>query len=178
MTIPTTAAKPAQMPSPRPGDTQSPMVRATAAPDTAPAAPAPAPADAPAPLVVRVENLGKRFKIYGRPLDRLREWLRLGGPGHKEFWALRGVGFDVRRGECLGIIGANGSGKSTLLKMITGAMVPTEGSYSVHGRVLSLIELGTGLNPHLTGRANIINSAALLGFPSDFARQKMAEIEA
>lgn len=183
MSPPTTAAKPAQMPTPRPqgavgveGAGAAGGVEAGGAVAGGTAGAAPVAADAP--VVVRVENLGKRFRIYAKPLDRLREWLRLGGPGHTEFWALRGVGFEVRRGECLGVIGANGSGKSTLLKMVTGAMMPTEGSASVSGRVLSLIELGTGLNPHLTGRANIINSAALLGFPADYARSKMAEIEA
>src|SRR5690242_8218529 len=104
------------------------------------------------PVVVRVQDLGKRFKIYKRPLDRLVEWV--GGPNrHTDFWAVRGVSFEVRRGHCLGIIGANGSGKSTLLKMITGALRPTEGSFEVQGRVLSLIELGTGLNLLLSGRA-------------------------
>jgi ABC-type polysaccharide/polyol phosphate transport system ATPase subunit len=127
--------------------------------------------------VVRVENLGKRFKIYARPLDRMLEWMKA-GKRHKDFWAVRGVSFQLRRGECLGIIGANGSGKSTLLKMITGALYPTEGSYSVDGRVLSLIELGTGLNMHLSGRANVGHSASLLGFPANFAREKMDEIEA
>jgi lipopolysaccharide transport system ATP-binding protein len=131
-----------------------------------------------APVVVRVDRLGKRFRIYRRPLHRLWEWLRLRRKMHTEFWAVRGVSFEVRRGRCLGIIGANGSGKSTLLKMLTGAMHPTEGSYRIEGRVLSLIELGTGLNPNLTGRANIVNAAALLGFPTTYAREKMAEIEA
>jgi lipopolysaccharide transport system ATP-binding protein len=156
----------------------------TAEPPCAPAAalpPAPqsAPATPPAheaPLVLRVDNLGKRFKIYRKPLHRAREWI-LGGQHHTDFWAVRGVSFEVRRGECMGIIGANGSGKSTLLKMIAGALMPTEGSYEVRGRVLSLIELGTGLNPHLSGRANIVHAATLLGFPVNFAREKMREIE-
>ena len=136
-----------------------------------------APSRSAPPVVVRAENLGKMFKIYQQPMDRLREWLRLGGRGHAEFWAVRGVNFEVRRGECLGIIGANGSGKSTLLKMITGALYPTEGTYRVAGRVLSLIELGTGLNMNLTGRDNIAHAAALLGFPAGFAREKTGEIE-
>src|SRR5262245_31749013 len=127
--------------------------------------------------MVRVDNLGKRFRIFARPIHRLVEWI--GGPSlHTDFWAVRAVSFEVRRGECLGIIGANGSGKSTLLKMISGALYPTEGTFEVRGRVLSLIELGTGLNPNLTGRDNIIHAAALLGFPADFARTKMDEIRA
>jgi lipopolysaccharide transport system ATP-binding protein len=129
-----------------------------------------------APIIVRAENLSKRFKIYRKPLHRLREWV-FGGKHHTEFWAVKDVNFEVRRGECMGIIGANGSGKSTLLKMISGALQPTTGSFVVQGRVLSLIELGTGLNPLLPGRANIVHAATLLGFPATFAREKMREIE-
>jgi ABC-type polysaccharide/polyol phosphate transport system ATPase subunit len=136
-----------------------------------------APASDPRPVVVRVQGLGKRFKIYQKPLDRLLEWVGA-ARRHSEFWAVRGVSFDVRQGECLGIIGANGSGKSTLLKIITGALQHTEGSYEVRGRVLSLIELGTGLNPLLSGRANVFNAAALLGFPANFAKDRIADIEA
>lgn len=129
-------------------------------------------------VVVRAEGLGKRFRIYPTPMHRAREWLGLGRGLHTDFWAVRGVSFEVARGGCLGVIGANGSGKSTLLKMIAGAMRPTEGRFEVSGRVLSLIELGTGLNPQLSGRANIAHTAALLGFPSGFARERTGEIEA
>jgi lipopolysaccharide transport system ATP-binding protein len=131
----------------------------------------------PAPVLVRAENLGKCYRIYRKPLDRLLEWT-IGGQRHKPFWAVRNVSFEVRRGECLGIIGANGSGKSTILKMLTGALWPTEGKAEARGRVLSLIELGTGLNPQLSGRANILNTAALLNFPPEYARETMGEIEA
>jgi lipopolysaccharide transport system ATP-binding protein len=147
------------------------------APAAAPVVGAPASAAAE-PVVIEARALSKRFKIYKRPLDRLWEWTRLRRNLHTAFWAVKDVSFEVRRGRCLGIIGANGSGKSTLLKMLTGAMYPTEGSCRVEGRVLSLIELGTGLNPHLTGRQNIVNAATLLGFPVEYAREKMAEIEA
>ena len=97
---------------------------------------------------------------------------------HQDFWALRDISFDVRRGESLGIIGINGSGKSTLLKILSGAMYATEGSFNVTGRVLSLLELGTGLNQELTGRQNVTNSASLLGFPAGYAMERMAQIEA
>lgn len=134
-----------------------------------------------APVVVRANGLGKRFRIYGTPFDRAWEWFgrrqRAGKPLHTDFWAVRDVSFEVRRGECLGIIGPNGSGKSTLLKMIAGAMRPTEGRFEVDGMVLSLLELGAGLNPMLTGRANIVSAATLLGFPASFARDKIEEIE-
>jgi lipopolysaccharide transport system ATP-binding protein len=97
---------------------------------------------------------------------------------HEEFWALRDVSFDVRRGDSLGVIGVNGSGKSTLLKILTGAMYPTHGTFDVGGRVLSLLELGTGLNPLLTGRQNVAASAALLAFPPEYVAGKLPEVEA
>ncbi len=128
---------------------------------------------------VRCEDLGKRFKIYDNPWHRMGEWASLNRLNlHKDFWAVRGVSFELQKGECLGVIGRNGSGKSTLLKMVTGVSVPTEGSASIQGRVLSLIELGAGLNKNLTGRQNVHNMAGLLNFPPGFAREKMAEIEA
>lgn len=130
--------------------------------------------------MIRAAGLGKRFKIYPRPWGRVAEWLTGGAAvRHEDFWALRDVSFEVRKGESLGVIGVNGSGKSTLLKILSGAMYPTEGTFSVHARrVLSLLELGTGVNPELTGRQNIINSARLLAFPPDYVAQKMGEIEA
>ena len=91
--------------------------------------------------------------------------------------ALDDVSFVVRRGECYGIVGTNGSGKSTLLKLITGTLVPSDGSVAVNGRVLALLELGGGINPELTGRQNVTLSAALLGFPNGYAASKMGEIE-
>jgi ABC-type polysaccharide/polyol phosphate transport system ATPase subunit len=129
--------------------------------------------------MIRVDRLGKKFKIYPRRSGRLVEWLTLGrATRHQDFWALKDVSFNLSRGGSLGIIGVNGSGKSTLLKILSGAMYPTDGTFEVGGRVLSLLELGTGLNTELTGRQNIINSAALLGFPPDYARQRLGQIEA
>ncbi|MEZ6124801.1 MAG: ABC transporter ATP-binding protein, partial [Planctomycetaceae bacterium] len=81
-----------------------------------------------------------------------------------EFWAIRDVSFQVRRGECLGLIGHNGAGKSTLLKILNGLNRPDQGRITMRGRVGALIELGAGFNPVLTGRENIYNQAALLGF--------------
>src|SRR5436190_12792408 len=113
--------------------------------------------------MIRASGLGKKFKIYPHPWGRITEWLTGGSAvRHEDFWALRDVSFEVRRGESLGVIGVNGSGKSTLLKILSGAMYPTEGTFSVTGRVLSLLELGTGLNPELTGRQNVVNSSRLL----------------
>lgn len=81
-----------------------------------------------------------------------------------EFWAVRDVNFQLKRGECLGLIGHNGAGKSTLLKMLNGLIKPDEGSIEIKGRVGALIELGAGFNPILTGRENIYNNGAVLGF--------------
>jgi lipopolysaccharide transport system ATP-binding protein len=91
---------------------------------------------------------------------------RLGSTGLRkdEFFAVRDVSFEVRRGECLGLIGHNGAGKSTLLKMLNGLMPPDTGTITMRGRVAALIELNAGFNPILTGRENIYNEAALLGF--------------
>src|SRR5688500_14111606 len=84
----------------------------------------------------------------------------------------------MRGGESLGVIGVNGSGKSTLLKILSGAMYPTEGSFAVNGRVLSLLELGTGLNGELTGRQNVIHSGSLLAFPPGHVEARLPRIEA
>jgi lipopolysaccharide transport system ATP-binding protein len=128
-------------------------------------------------IVLRVKNVGKRFKLYPNPWRRIQEWLSLGRKVcHTDFWAVREVSFELERGHCFGIIGVNGAGKSTLLKIITGVLVPTEGSYQTQGRVLSLLELGIGQNNALTGRQNVIVSAQLLGFPDDYAQQRMAQI--
>ncbi|MBW4695445.1 MAG: ATP-binding cassette domain-containing protein, partial [Lyngbya sp. HA4199-MV5] len=129
-------------------------------------------------IVLQVESLGKCFKIYRNPWDRAREWISPRQQYHQPFWSLRHVSFAVRRGEFLGIMGENGAGKSTLLKIITGVLKPTEGSYRLEGKVLSLLELGTDFNFELSGRANAIYSAELLGFPPGFVQSRLQEIEA
>jgi len=138
----------------------------------------PAPAAAATDVLVEAVDLGKRFKIYPRPSGRLVEWLSAGRvKRHQEFWALRDVSFNVRRGECLGVIGPNGSGKSTLLKLLSGAMYPTRGTFRVTGRVLSLLELGTGLSAEMTGRQNVVQSTRLLALGPEYAEEKMPQIE-
>lgn len=128
-------------------------------------------------IVVKTENLGKKFKLYENPQDRLKEWLSFGlHTTHSEFWALKGISIKIKQGECFGVIGENGAGKSTLLKILTRALHPTIGSIDMKGRVLSLLELGTGFNMELTGKENILNNASLLGFPDNYITNKKLDL--
>lgn len=111
---------------------------------------------------ISVRDVCKVYHIYDRPQDRLKQAFvrrRL----FREFWALRGVDLEVRRGETVGIIGRNGSGKSTLLQIICGTLQPTSGAVSVQGRISALLELGSGFNPDFTGRENVYLNASILG---------------
>ena len=94
----------------------------------------------------------------------------------KEFWAIKNIDFELRRGECLGLIGHNGAGKSTLLKILNGLINPDEGKVIIKGKVGALIELGAGFNPILTGRENIYNNAAVLGFSKKEVEDKIEHI--
>ncbi|MBN2885766.1 MAG: ABC transporter ATP-binding protein [Chromatiaceae bacterium] len=122
-------------------------------------------------IVISARGLGKRYEIYDSPRDRLKQFLRpvlgrrLGGRHDyfREFWALRDLDFEVRRGETLGIIGRNGSGKSTLLQLICATLTPTLGEVRTQGRIAALLELGSGFNPEFTGRENVFLNASLLG---------------
>ncbi|HYF13700.1 MAG TPA: ABC transporter ATP-binding protein [Phycisphaerales bacterium] len=117
------------------------------------------------PVVVRLVDVGKCYHIYDKPADRLKQSL-LGWRKryYREFWALRGVSLELRRGGALGVLGRNGSGKSTLLQLIAGTLAPTEGTVEVAGRVAALLELGSGFNPEFTGRENVYLNGAILGF--------------
>jgi ABC-type polysaccharide/polyol phosphate transport system ATPase subunit len=129
-------------------------------------------------VVVKVNNLGKQFKIYSSPWGRALEWATWGKKTyHKDFGALHGISFEVKKGECLGIIGPNGAGKSTLLKILTRSLYPTTGTFQISGNVLSLLELGTGFNWELTGRQNIYRSSQLLGFPKLFVSERIQNIQ-
>lgn len=136
-------------------------------------------------LNIHVEGLSKRYEIYAQPAHRLKQMVlprigRLIGKDRlayfNEFWALRGVTFDVRRGETVGIIGRNGSGKSTLLQMVCGTLHPTEGTVSVHGRIAALLELGAGFNPEFTGKENVYLSGLLYGIPEGELRKRFQSI--
>lgn len=95
---------------------------------------------------------------------------------NQEFWAVKDVSFNLRRGECLGLIGRNGAGKSTLLKMLNGLIMPDEGSITMRGKIGALIELGAGFNPLLTGRENIFINGQLLGFTKKEVEEKLSAI--
>ncbi len=115
-------------------------------------------------IVINAEKLGKCYHIYNHPVDRLKQSLwRHKKKFYREFWALRDVCLQVKRGETLGIIGSNGSGKTTLLQMICGTLWPTVGHVSVNGRIAALLELGAGFNPEFTGRENVYMNAAVMG---------------
>jgi ABC-type polysaccharide/polyol phosphate transport system ATPase subunit len=127
---------------------------------------------------VSARNLSKFFRVYRQPWHRALEWASFGRTAkHEKFWALKDISFQVKEGSCLGIIGPNGAGKSTLLKILTRALHPTSGRFNVRGRVLSLLELGTGFNPQLTGRQNLYNSARILGFPGGYVDSRIKGIE-
>lgn len=142
-------------------------------------------------IAISVENLGKRYDV-GRlhdskdglrhaieralrsPLAAFKQGLK--AKQTKEFWALRGVSLQIRRGEVVGIIGSNGAGKSTMLKLLSRITVPSEGCIRINGRVASLLEVGTGFHPELTGRENVFLNGAILGMSRTEIIRKFDEI--
>jgi lipopolysaccharide transport system ATP-binding protein len=129
-------------------------------------------------LVIRSQGLGKVFRLYRRPEDRLKELIFRRRSAAQDFWAVRDLDLEVRRGETIGIIGRNGSGKSTLLQMVCGTLQPTTGELEVHGRVAALLELGAGFNPDFTGRENVYLSATVLGLTDAEIAERFPAIEA
>ena len=127
-------------------------------------------------IAIKVENLNKCYQIYDKPHDRLKQSIyprmqRLAGNETKqyfrEFWALRDVSFEIKKGQTVGVIGRNGSGKSTLLQIICGTLNPTSGSIQTNGRIAALLELGSGFNPEFTGRENVYMNAAIMGLSKE-----------
>ncbi|MGE0260878.1 MAG: polysaccharide ABC transporter ATP-binding protein [Alphaproteobacteria bacterium] len=154
-----------------------------------------------ADVAIRVEGLGKKYElghaaereryvalrdvlargargVLRRTADMLRGRAVIAGDTVEEFWGLRHVSFEVKRGEVLGIIGRNGAGKSTLLKILSRITEPSEGRVTIKGRVASLLEVGTGFHPELTGRENVFLNGAILGMTRAEIRRKFDEIVA
>lgn len=142
--------------------------------------------------IISVTNLGKRYTLrhQGRSYKTLRESLatrarqliaggqKKGSDEQEEFWALKDVSFDIQRGDVVGIIGRNGAGKSTLLKILSRITEPTSGSIRLRGRIASLLEVGTGFHPELTGRENIFLNGAILGMTKPEILRRFDEIVA
>jgi ABC-type polysaccharide/polyol phosphate transport system ATPase subunit len=117
------------------------------------------------PVIIRADRLGKTYRLYDSPVDRLKEAVHpLRRKYHRDFHALRDVSFEVGRGETVGVIGRNGSGKSTLLKILSGVQVPSSGSVSIGGKVSALLELGMGFNPEMTGVENVYFNGVVMGY--------------
>jgi lipopolysaccharide transport system ATP-binding protein len=114
--------------------------------------------------MISASGLGKAYRLYKNPKDRLKQvFLGHRTNFYEDFWALKGVDLELRRGETLGVIGENGAGKSTLLQLICGTLQPSAGNVAVKGRIAALLELGSGFNPQFTGRENVHLNAAILG---------------
>ncbi len=126
---------------------------------------------------LRVKDVSKVYKLYNKPSDRLKESLSpFKKLYHKEYYALKNLSFDVKKGECVGLLGVNGAGKSTVLKIITGVLNPTSGSVEVNGKISALLELGAGFNPEYTGLENIYLNGTLLGFTREEIDARIDEI--
>ncbi len=128
---------------------------------------------------IRVKDIGKRYEIYANPRHRLKQFIygsrkRL----FEEFWALRGISFELEPGDSLGIIGRNGAGKSTLLQIIAGTLHPTRGIVESAGRVAALLELGAGFNFEFTGRENVYLNGTILGLTEQEIDDRFDEIAA
>lgn len=128
-------------------------------------------------IAIKITNLTKTYELYDKPIDRLKESLSLSGRSyHKDFNALHDVNFEIKKGETVGILGANGAGKSTLLKIITGVVTPTVGRVNVHGKIASLLELGAGFDPEMTGYENIYLNGSIMGYSKNEIDCKIDEI--
>ena len=128
-------------------------------------------------IAIKIENLTKVYQLYNKPQDRLKEALHpFRKSYHHDFYALNDVSFEVKKGETVGIIGKNGAGKSTLLKIITGVLTPSYGNVEVQGKIASLLELGAGFNPEMTGYENIYFNGTLMGFSKEEMDTKINDI--
>lgn len=127
--------------------------------------------------VLKVQGLGKEYKLYASPRDRLKA-LVTGNARHRSHWALQGVSFELQRGQCIGVIGDNGAGKSSLLKLLAGTLQPSTGSIERVGRVTAILELGAGFHPDFSGRDNLYFGGSLIGIDhAEMARLEPGIVE-
>lgn len=128
-------------------------------------------------LAIKVENVSKVYKLYDKPLDRLKEALNIKKTKYyKEYYALKNISFEVEKGETVGIVGTNGAGKSTLLKIITGVLNQSEGHVEVDGKISALLELGAGFNLEYTGIENIYLNGTMAGYSKEEIDKKINNI--
>ena len=128
-------------------------------------------------VMVSAAGISKSYRIYRQPYHRLLQCFLFGKKKlYREVQALRECSFEVRRGECLGIIGRNGAGKSTVLQLLAGTLTPSSGDLEVNGRIAALLELGSGFNPEFTGRENIFMYGAILGLSPEVIRERYRSI--
>lgn len=127
-------------------------------------------------VALRVTNLSKAYRVYARPIDRLKELLFTRKSAHEVVHALHPISFEVKRGQCMGVIGANGAGKTTLLSLLTGTLSPTTGTIEAAGRISAILGLGIGMLPTYTGRENIRHGLIARGVPFEAHEQKEREI--
>ncbi len=122
-------------------------------------------------IAVKLQNISKIYKLYDKPIDRLKESLHpFKKKYHKEFYALKNINLEIKKGEVLGIVGVNGAGKSTLLKIIAGVLTPTHGRVIINGKINAILELSSGLKPEMTGRENIRLNLQINGIQNDLDR--------
>ena len=129
--------------------------------------------------IIEVSHISMGFKMDMNKVSSLKEWVVTwlkGQSNYQTFWALKDVSFEVNKGEVVGNIGRNGSGKSTLLKIISGLFRPSEGEISVKGRIVPMLELGSGFDPELTGRENVFLNGAILGYTEAFLKEQFDDI--
>ena len=126
---------------------------------------------------IKVNDVTKVYALYSKPVDRLKESLSITKKSyHKDYYALKNISFDVKEGECVGLLGTNGAGKSTILKIITGVLNPTGGNVEINGKISALLELGAGFNPEYTGIENIYMNGTLMGFSRAEIERRMEDI--
>jgi len=128
-------------------------------------------------IAIKIDNLTKIYHLYDKPQDRLKEALNpFKQSYHHDFYAMEDVSFEIKKGETVGIVGKNGAGKSTLLKMITGVLTQSSGNIYTDGKIASLLELGAGFNPEMTGLENIYLNGTLMGFSREEMESKIDAI--